>query len=366
MIKQETDKTYTVTYSKRPGRQQYPNISDYSPVSMKRILIDSKVDAKRIYDELVVLVNKKIEQRCVPTWSKMINTVIVEKKQKGENPNSVDSFEAVLCKWTSRWLSMPVTSITKQEAHKLVTHDLIAVNDGHRRYITQCMRTVFRYAVDQGHLTINPTPLLTRRQKSKISAVMTEEQTQKLLHEALSLRSDWYYHWTLAVYTGLRNGELYALAWDDISLDENKITVRHSWVPGVGMKDTKSGDDRIVPISEHLMSTLKEMYLYTGGKGFVLPRLPEWDKGEQARHLRMFMMGIGLKPMRFHDLRATWATMLLSKGVPPATVMAMGGWKDIGTMLIYTRKAGIDVKNATNCLDLTPKSKLADVIKLKL
>ena len=45
---------------------------------------------------------------------------------------------------------------------------------------------------------------------------------------------------------------------------------------------------------------------------YVLPRFLEWENGEQARILRMFLMSIGLRPIRFHDLRATLATLLLS------------------------------------------------------
>lgn len=60
---------------------------------------------------------------------------------------------------------------------------------------------------------------------------------------------------------------------------------------------------------------------------------------------------LGLPEIRFHDLRASWATMLLAKGVAPSKVMAMGGWKDMDTMLIYMRKAGIDIKGSTQVLD---------------
>ncbi|MFN7904012.1 MAG: hypothetical protein ACK5P5_02410 [Pseudobdellovibrionaceae bacterium] len=35
----------------------------------------------------------------------------------------------------------------------------------------------------------------------------------------------------------------------------------------------------------------------------------------------------------------------------PVKVMAMGGWKDMDTMMIYIRKAGIDIKNSTDVLD---------------
>lgn len=89
---------------------------------------------------------------------------------------------------------------------------------------------------------------------------------------------------------------------------------------------------------------------------FLLPRLSKWDKGEQARDLRMFLLGLGLPAIRFHDLRASWATMLLSKGVEPIKVMKMGGWKDIETMMIYARKAGVDIKGASACLNLESPS----------
>jgi len=49
-------------------------------------------------------------------------------------------------------------------------------------------------------------------------------------------------------------------------------------------------------------------------------------------------------------------------------VMAMGGWKDMDTMMIYMRKAGIDIKNATSCLDdmQTHGVPIAKVVELTL
>jgi len=43
--------------------------------------------------------------------------------------------------------------------------------------------------------------------------------------------------------------------------------------------------------------------------------------------------------------------LALSKGVPPSKVMAQGGWKDMDTIMIYMRKAGIDIKGSTSVLD---------------
>lgn len=43
---------------------------------------------------------------------------------------------------------------------------------------------------------------------------------------------------------------------------------------------------------------------------------------------------------------------MLGKGIQPAKVMIMGGWNDIKTMMIYMRKAGIDIRGITDCLQL--------------
>lgn len=107
----------------------------------------------------------------------------------------------------------------------------------------------------------------------------------------------------------------------------------------------------MVELAPSLIPILEQLKLQTYATGFVLPHHPRWTKGEQARELRMFLMGIGLPQIRFHDLRATWATLMMSKGVEPIKVMIMGGWQDLKTMQIYMRKAGIDIKGITDCLD---------------
>lgn len=107
----------------------------------------------------------------------------------------------------------------------------------------------------------------------------------------------------------------------------------------------------MLEIPTPLLPLLKELKLKSAGSNFVLPRLSKWDKGEQARELRIFLKLVGLPEIRFHDLRASWATWLLGKGVVPVKVMAQGGWKDMKTMMIYLRKAGIDIVGSTSVLD---------------
>jgi integrase len=157
----------------------------------------------------------------------------------------------------------------------------------------------------------------------------------------------------MALYTGMRNGELIALTWDKVDIPSRRILVNRSWNNKEGFKSTKSGDDRYVEIAPDLIPILETLKTRDDASDYVLPRVEKWSKGEQARDLRMFLKGMGLPVVRFHDLRASWATMMMSLGVEPIKVMKMGGWKDLKTMDRYVRLGGIDIQGVTDNLKLT-------------
>ena len=83
---------------------------------------------------------------------------------------------------------------------------------------------------------------------------------------------------------------------------------------------------------------------------FVLPRLLEWENGEQAKVTKEFCRAIGITVIKFHDLRATFITNLLARGESLARVMAVVGHTQIKTTNGYLRRAGVDVKGVTDKL----------------
>ncbi|MCG8337454.1 MAG: site-specific integrase, partial [Proteobacteria bacterium] len=83
---------------------------------------------------------------------------------------------------------------------------------------------------------------------------------------------------------------------------------------------------------------------------YLLPHPWQWAKGDQARVLRHFCTGLGITPIRFHDLRATFITHMFADGASIAEVQSIVGHSDLKTTQVYLRLAGVNVKGATDKL----------------
>jgi len=177
-----------------------------------------------------------------------------------------------------------------------------------------------------------------------------------------------------AVLTGCRSGELHqlkradlevvdrdrAIEQDKIPFDKRRygfIRVRKSWNTRFREAGpTKAGYWRNIPVSSEfywfLIHELKIEQMKP--EAYLFPRSWEWDKGEQVRVLRGFCLANRLPSVKFHTLRACFATQLISTGIPATVVMKICGWRDLKTMQRYIRLAGIDESGATETLRFIP------------
>lgn len=166
----------------------------------------------------------------------------------------------------------------------------------------------------------------------------------------------------------MRSGELHALEWSDIDFENRLINVNKSHNCRLKtIKSTKAGYWRQVPISDELERVLREQFGETNQSEHVFPRFTDWQRGLQAKVLRLFCFIHGLPSIKFHTLRACFATQMLRLGVEPAKVMKICGWKELKTMQHYVRLAGIDVQGATEVIklfDTTPLVRPENLLKM--
>jgi integrase len=147
----------------------------------------------------------------------------------------------------------------------------------------------------------------------------------------------------LALNTGMRQGELLALKWDDVDLERGVLRVRRTLTREGGffaLGEPKTRKSRrairltaaaVEALRAHLSRQLAEMErmssLYQpGGLVFATETGTIINPSNlRNRSFKPLLKRASLRLIRFHDLRHTCATLLLSKNVNPKVVSEMLG-----------------------------------------
>jgi integrase len=340
----ELKENYEVSYSRRhPVTKTSRNI--------KRVGIRTMAEANKVHVQIKNELMRRFFNDKHPYWVDIADRFIVHFINLGMANNTVINYKGSLRAHTyEKWKNKRINEITTSEIRDLIVDDLANYSEAHRKSMFKYIRAVFRYAIEIDLLQRDPSPKLRFKRNEKIKKVLTENQIRNFLKIAKEEKHSWFPIWTLACYTGMRNGELYALRWERVDLSKRIMVICEAWTKENGFKDTKTGDDRTVEIAKSLVPLMDELYKNRTDE-FVLPRLGSWSTAGQSQIIKDFLATINLPLIRFHDLRASWATIMLSKGIEPVKVMAMGGWKDLKTMQIYIRKSGIHIQGITDSLD---------------
>lgn len=267
-------------------------------------------------------------------------------------PSSVINYNR-LNKWiTPHWKSQELSKITKSDVYDVIFEKCKDIETAYtRRAILKMTQRIFQMAVEDGVLDRNPCTGVSVKVPEVDQKVFTTVEAETFLREAKITNHRFYPVWAFALLTGMRSGEMFALKWTDLDLDGRTISVSKQWTSKSGFGPTKTQKSRIVPISDDLLTFLRELRAKSPLEGeFVLPRLSEWEYGDQAKVTREFCEAIGITPIKFHDLRATFITNLLTRGETLARVMAIVGHSQLKTTNMYLRKAGVDVLGGTEKL----------------
>jgi integrase len=217
------------------------------------------------------------------------------------------------------------------------------INDGNSRdLVNRCLgtiRLIFGEATRLGIIEKNPAiNVLPLKHSSSEKGILTDQEAE-LIFDVKNRAAIWghripaFWALLLAHLGGLRQGELLALQVEDIL--SNGLAIKHGWDRLSGIKGTKNGHERFVPIPAWVLDAIRK----TAGTGHVFS-LCHGDRPISPTYLQkafsLAMENIGInraqqieRHLGTHSLRHGFVSRMLAAGVPPAVVAEVVGHQNL-------------------------------------
>lgn len=245
----------------------------------------------------------------------------------GEHPGKKSLHDDVLrLEWISKRIgTLPLNRITRQVIENLIEEKQQEVWQGSKvsnatvNRTLSALSTVLGSSVAWGWLKERPHIRRLKEAKGR-DAQFSRDQIVTMV-SLLPLHQAEVFCFALA--TGQRAGNILGLMWDKVD-----VTRRCFWIES---KDFKSGHALNVPLSDEALTILAQRwgsgdapqhpYVFASPRGKRITRLTD-----QSWYTAL--LAAGLKGMRFHDTRHTWASQHTMAGTPPQVLQALGGWQD--------------------------------------
>ncbi len=143
---------------------------------------------------------------------------------------------------------------------------------------------------------------------------------------------------TVAVMSGLRAGELLGLKWTDIDWFNHQVHVRRTFNYGRFFPPKSATSNRAVDLATVAIHELKRWKLACPPTelDLIFPNIfgtPISGKGALKREFKATLRRAGLRDIRFHDLRHTYASLLIDQGEHPKYIQAQMGHASINITL---------------------------------
>lgn len=240
-----------------------------------------------------------------------------------------------------------------------------------------CLRNMMNKAVDWNYLQVNPiAKVKLLHEDNEVMWVLSPEEEARLLEECEKVRQRKGAKYLrdlveFALYSGMREGEIFGLRRVNVHLDENYLMAT----------DTKTHQDRPVPINETIRDILVRR-MEKPGSDFVFcnhhgERLSHLSRGFKTARKEAGLIRWEVKDgeavevrFRYHDLRHTFGSRLGMNGTDLKTIMEIMGHKTAKVAMRYQHPSPSHKLKAVQNLDeiqkiITPKVTPQKIVSLK-
>jgi integrase len=225
------------------------------------------------------------------------------------------------------------------------------------------LKVLFNFAVKQQLLNSNPFKNIDsfKQDKREINYWNQYEVNQFLESNRGDFLNPLY---VLILNTGLRKSEVCGLMWDCINFADKIITVKRTRDRNGLRETTKGRESRRVPMNETVQKMLMELYQDRKHPSFVFTNpkgAPVSYEHLGDRAFKQAALKAGVKQIRFHDLRTTYASHFCINNGNVFALSKILGHKSVNITQKFYAETNNDFLNGESCrVEFSPSQKLDD------
>ena len=159
------------------------------------------------------------------TWRAWVEHVLERYKVEYRH-STFHNYKHALNKWFNPiWDQKFLSDIKPSDVHHAIFEDCKETSSYTQRGLLKIVKRVFNLAIEEGVIIKNPAVGIRVRCADANQGVLNRNEVEILLREARKAEHRFFPHWTFALLTGMRSGELYSLRWSDVDLVTGKISI---------------------------------------------------------------------------------------------------------------------------------------------
>jgi integrase len=261
------------------------------------------------------------------------------------SPRNVEVYERVLREFIACLGDRPMIDITPYDIERFKAWRMEKVSPVSVNIDLRTLKAALNRAFDWGLLSKHPCKrTIPVRVPDHSPAYLNEADFVRLCE---SIKQKWLLDIIIfAVATGMRQGEILNLRWNEVDLSRRIVRV--------GNKDgfrTKAGKERNVPLNDMALKIIAGRGR-TGRYVFVNTNGEKVHRDTLTKTFKKKIRKLGLEEeLHFHSLRHTFASWVVQRGVPLYHVQKLLGHSSIKITEIYSHLEEDNLRSCVNVLD---------------
>jgi len=303
----------------------------------------------------------------VPTFKQVAENWLEYKKLNIRN-STWRKYEGYINNHFDDLLKLKVNRITTARVEKFITNkQKQGMNLTTLRKIISAFNQIMKYAVRHNFIDYNPVRDAERPadQSEVIETDEHDDHIQVLKPESINAfleaqkNQKYYTLFMLAIFSGARQGELFGLKWTDVDWFNHQIHIQRTFNEGAWYKPKSKASKRRIDLGANMMAQLRKWMVACPPNelDLVFPNesgKPLHHGNMLRRHFYPALKKANIPRIRFHDLRHTYASLLIEQGENIKYVQnQLGHASPMVTLTVYAHLMNPANKEAASRLEKT-------------